>query len=150
MRVPPKSMILLMLLFCDSFALDGGDPVHEQFPTVLQSEPSTSVRTAMIMENGVSVPSNFPHVNITVNDNPDTGLVFLSTSWNSYPQYSMILDNSGNPVWYICTEGEERRDFKVQPNGWLTMLIRDGYGGSNDNLRGQNERSRGKIRRLVN
>ncbi len=84
----------------------------------------------MIMPNGVSVPSSFPHVNITINDNPDTSLIFISTSWGSFPQYSMILDNSGNPIWYICTEGEERRDLKVQPNGWLTMLIRDGYGGS--------------------
>lgn len=95
-------------------------------PSISQSQTGEP----MIMPNGVSVPSTFPHVNITINDNPDTGLIFLSTSWGSYPQYSMILDNTGNPIWYIRTKGEERRDLKVQPNGWLTMLIRDGYGGS--------------------
>ena len=33
---------------------------------------------AMIMPNGVSVPSDFPHVNITVNNNPSSEYFFLS------------------------------------------------------------------------
>lgn len=83
----------------------------------------------LIMENGVSVPGDFPHVNITVNDNPDSGYIFLN-NWGP-PNYNIIFENSGAPLWYWRTP-DKRRDFKVQPNGWLTMLVRDGYGGSGE------------------
>ena len=74
-----------------------------------------------VILNGISIPTDFPRVNITVNDHPDTGYIFLNTSWNSYPHYSLILDNSGNPIWYIRTQ-DNRQDLKVQPDGRLTML----------------------------
>jgi hypothetical protein len=85
--------------------------------------------SARIMENGVSVPSDFPHVNITVNNNPDSGFIFLN-NWGP-PNYNIIFENSGAPFWYWRTP-DRRRDFKVQSNGWLTMLVRDGYGGSGE------------------
>ena len=82
---------------------------------------------AMTMENGVSVPSDFPAIDITVNDNPDPGLIFLNS--RDAPAYQLILENSGAPYWYMKVP-DDRRDFKPQPNGWMTMLVRDGYGGS--------------------
>lgn len=86
-----------------------------------------STGQATIMENGVSVPGDFPHVRVTVNDNPDSGFIFLN-NWGP-PNYNLILENSGAPFWYHRTrDWDNRRDFKVQPNGWLTMLIRGGYG----------------------
>jgi len=92
-----------------------------------KSHHTTAVKKAMIMENGVSVPGDFPHVNVTVNDHPDSGFVFLN-NWGP-PNYIMIFENSGAPFWYYRSKDwDRRRDFKVQPNGWLTMLIRGGYG----------------------
>jgi hypothetical protein len=70
-----------------------------------------------IMENGVSVPGDFPFVEVTVNNHPSPGKIFL----NNYggPPYMMILENSGAPYFYNKTE-DRQRDFKVQPNGLLT------------------------------
>jgi hypothetical protein len=84
---------------------------------------------AMIMENGVSVPSDFPHVDISVNDNPDSGYIFIDNRGGGGKPYNIIFNNSGAPIWYLRTP-DERRNLVVQPNGWLTMMIRDGYGGS--------------------
>lgn len=80
---------------------------------------------AGIMPNGVSVPSNFPHINITINDNPDSGYIFLDNRTSGDNSYNVIFDNTGSPIWYWQTP-DERRDMKVQHNGMLTMLARDG------------------------
>jgi hypothetical protein len=84
---------------------------------------------AQITQNGVSVPADFPHVNITQSNNPSSDYIFLN-NWGP-PNYNIIFDTSGAPVWYWKTP-DRRRDFKLQDNGWLTMLVRDGYGGSGD------------------
>ena len=78
----------------------------------------------MIMPNGVSVPSDFPHVDIFVNDNPAPGYIFIDYS-GSPTNYAMILDNSGAPVWY--KRGSTARDFKVQKNGIITWTNFVGY-----------------------
>ncbi|MDX1739833.1 MAG: aryl-sulfate sulfotransferase [Rhodothermales bacterium] len=79
-----------------------------------------------IVINGVSIPSDFPFMDVTVSDDPAPGYIFLN-NWGGQP-YNMILDNAGAPVWYLRTP-DRRRDFKLQPNGRLTMLIRGGFGG---------------------
>ncbi len=80
----------------------------------------------MIMPNGVSVPSNFPKINITINDNPDPEYIFIDNRTSGSNSYNVIFDNNGSPIWYWQTN-DERRDMKVQKNGVLTMLARDGY-----------------------
>ncbi|MBN1782821.1 aryl-sulfate sulfotransferase [bacterium] len=113
------------------------EPVRPTEPSSLRKNGTGSPgrkTQAMTMPNGVSVPSDFPHVSITVNDNPDDGYIFIDNrggSWHSQP-YNVIFDNTGSPVWYWRVP-DERRDFKVQKNGWATMMIRWGYeefGGS--------------------
>jgi len=90
--------------------------------------PSTpgTVNSFPIVRNGISFPTDFPWLDIFINDNPDTGNIFLCTYVKPY--YSMILDNIGNPIWYIKTS-DRRRDFKVQKDGRLTMLIQQGFDG---------------------
>lgn len=85
---------------------------------------------AMIMQNGVSVPSDFPHVDISVNDNPAPGYIFID--YDSSIDYTMILDNTGAPVWY--KRGSKGRDFKVQKNGMLTMVGGGGFIGYDQNF----------------
>jgi len=80
-----------------------------------------------IMSNGVSVPSDFPHVNITHNNNPSSDYIFLNTMIP--PFYNIIFNTLGDPVWYRKTS-DLREDFRVQANGWITMQIREGYGES--------------------
>ncbi len=101
-------------------------------PTELSTEPETlgaslakpADAQARIMPNGVSVPSDFPHINVSVNDNPDEGYIFLN-NWRNENPYNIIFDNDGSPVWYErFSNGDRRRDFKVQPNGMITMLAR--------------------------
>jgi hypothetical protein len=83
----------------------------------------TALDESVIMPNGVSVPSNFPLINITINDNPDSGYIFLDNRTGGSNSYNVIFDNTGSPIWYWQRD-DERRDMKVQHNGVLTMLAR--------------------------
>jgi hypothetical protein len=76
------------------------------------------VEEPIIMSNGVSVPSDFPEVLITVNNNPSPGYLFLE-----HAGFTMMLDNKGDPVWYRRGNG---RDFKVQKNGMITWTRFEG------------------------
>jgi hypothetical protein len=78
-----------------------------------------------IMPNGVSVPSDFPQISITVNSNPASDYIFIDTRGGNGKPYNVIFDNTGSPVWYQLMP-DERRDMKVQANGVLTMLARTG------------------------
>jgi len=102
----------------------------EKMPVTARLRKSTSPKIsgkARILSNGVSVPANFPEIDVSLNNNPDDGLIFIN--YRRYPRYQLILENSGEPVWYWRVP-DDRRDFKAQPNGQLSMMIRDGYGGS--------------------
>lgn len=90
--------------------------------------PLNPVNLIPVIQNGVVIPSDFPRINITVNDNPDTGLIFINNWGGVY--YMMILDNQGDPVWYEKVP-DRRRDFKLQKDGRLTMFVSQGYDGGN-------------------
>jgi len=77
----------------------------------------------MIMGNGVSVPSDFPHVRLTKSRNPGDGYIF--TEYRGETLYALILDNSGAPVWYRRGTGAE--DLKVHRNGMITETQFKGY-----------------------
>ncbi len=79
---------------------------------------------AGIMPNGVSVPSDFPQINITTNSNPDPDPIFIDNRGGGGNPYNVIFDNNGSPIWYMKMP-DERRDMKVQHNGVMTMLARD-------------------------
>ncbi|NQT26974.1 aryl-sulfate sulfotransferase [candidate division KSB1 bacterium] len=96
----------------------------QEKPARFTHEASEPVKTS-IRANGVSVPSDFPRISITINNNPDSGYIFLNNRGG--PPYSMILDNNGDPVWYWKT-WDRRRNIKVDDNGMLSMMIRGGYG----------------------
>ncbi|MBN1974783.1 MAG: aryl-sulfate sulfotransferase [Sedimentisphaerales bacterium] len=113
------SLVLGTRLDSDEEVLSSGSPL-------LQTQMLSSANGPVIMPNGVSVPGNFPQIKITVNDNPDSGYIFLDNRTTGNNSYNIIFDNTGSPVWY-CQTNDERRDMKVQPNGVLTMLARDGY-----------------------
>ena len=79
---------------------------------------------SMIMPNGVSVPGDFPYIDVRVNGSTADGYIFINNWGDSH--YNMILENDGSPVWYQRTP-DERRDMKVQKNGLMSMLVRQGY-----------------------
>ena len=74
--------------------------------------------------NGISIPSDFPWADITINDNPDPGYIFISHFDGSF--YNIIMDNTGAPVWYRKTRAFGA-DFKVQSNGLITVRTLRGY-----------------------
>jgi hypothetical protein len=86
---------------------------------------SASVGVAGIMSNGVSVPSDFPWISITTNLNPCPDPIFIDNRGGGGKPYNVIFDNNGMPIWYQRMP-DERRDMKVQHNGVMTMLARDG------------------------
>lgn len=71
---------------------------------------------AVIMPNGVSVPSDFPKVTTTINSNSSPGYLFLDTGNGSKP-YTMILNDNGLPIWYRRGRME---NFKVEQNHLIT------------------------------
>ena len=105
-------------------------------PPVARDQNAAAIGVAGIMPNGVSVPSDFPWVNITVNTNPCANPIFINNRDGGGDPFNVIFDNSGNPIWY-SRYPDERHDMKIQHNGILTMLARDGpgnhYNGFNTN-----------------
>jgi hypothetical protein len=85
---------------------------------------AASKGVAGIMPNGVSVPSDFPWIAITTNNNPDPEPIFIDNRGGGGDPFNVIFDNNGNPIWY-SKYPDERRDMKVQHNGTLTMLARN-------------------------
>jgi len=92
-------------------------------------QPMDINEPAQIMGNGVSVPSDFPHVEITVNDDPSPDYLFIDYHTTTL-DYTMILNNDGAPVWY--QKGLRAQDFKVQKNGILTLFAGPGFTGHDD------------------
>jgi len=72
--------------------------VAAQPSTEASSAPASVSGGAVIMDNGVSVPSDFPHVRITKCRYPADGYIFIS--YNRDTPYTLIMDNFGAPVWY--------------------------------------------------
>jgi hypothetical protein len=86
----------------------------------------TDLHQPMIMANGVSVASDFPHIDVSTRNDPAEGYLFLN-NWRDEGPYDIIFDDRGYPVWYMRTAfGDRRRDFTVQKNGVITMLCRVG------------------------
>jgi hypothetical protein len=97
-------------------------------PFPLQKGGFITNEEGVILLNGVSVPSDFPFIDVFINDQPAPGAIFCNNwNWNGKMMYSLILDNSGAPLWY-WRHNEDRRDLRVQ-QGLLTMRVRGGYGG---------------------
>lgn len=102
---------------------DEGDEIPKKQPNL---KSTSNTHEARVLSNGVSIPSDFPELDIPINNNPDPAYIFIN--YRNHPAYQLILQHNGEPVWYLRVH-EDRRDFKAQPNGQLSMMIRDGYGG---------------------
>jgi hypothetical protein len=106
---------------------DRFDPDRRIFPATSSETPEplpsppAEVYLPQILPNGVSVPSDFPRIAISVSDNPDPGLIFLDNGAWVGRHYAVIFDNSGLPVWYKYAPIEGNLD--VQRNGLLTMFV---------------------------
>jgi len=72
---------------------------------------------ALTLPNGVSIPSDFPRVIITARGNPAQDYIWLENVDPEGPEYKMILDNNGYPVFYQRGRAE---DMMVQLNGQIT------------------------------
>ncbi len=114
----------------DDLVSEGAPPTEkEETPPVDSSVMEedgierATVGAPMIMPNGVSVPSDFPAMDIQNLGPTADGYIFIDYSGS--PGYTMILENSGAPVWY--QRGSAHRDFKVQKNGILTWTNFQGY-----------------------
>ena len=76
--------------------------------------------------NGVTIPSDFPRVDVRVSDNPSPGYLFTSTFYGT--PYIMILNNQGMPIYYKRMQ-DRPYDFKRQPTGVLTHYDRKNVHG---------------------
>ncbi len=72
-------------------------------------------------------PADLPPLTVTASDSPTSGYIFLATNMNEpfyqrYGNYLMIVDNTGNPVFYRNIGDERGWDFKIQPTDVLTYF----------------------------
>ncbi len=69
------------------------------------------------------LPSDFPELSVEQSNNPSPGYIFLANFTDQinspYGNYLMIVDNTGNPVFYKKMP-QSCLDFKIQPNGIFT------------------------------
>jgi len=72
--------------------------------------------------NGVSVPGDFPFIDVSILKETAPGKIFISNRGGS--PYMMILENDGTPYFYKRLP-LSTFDFKLQPTGTLTMWHRD-------------------------
>lgn len=73
--------------------------------------------------NGYILPVDFPEVEITVSEEPDSGYIFLTNFMApKATPYMMILDNTGFPIFFQRIT-HPVVDFKKQPNGLLTYYF---------------------------
>ncbi len=105
-----RILLLLSLTFCSVLVAQ-----------TITVSPSLSTT---IFPNGVSVPSDYPHVKFTVKGNAAPGYIFIN-NWGGTP-YIAILDSNGSPVFYRRMPGNAR-DFKVQRNGNLSYRIAEPF-----------------------
>jgi regulation of enolase protein 1 (concanavalin A-like superfamily) len=100
---------------------------RQKAPSTFTTQQKTA-QGPRIMPNGVSVPGDFPHINVATNKPTGDGYIFIN-NWRNEGPYNIIFDNDGSPVWYQRqADGDRRRDFKVQKNGTISMLNRSGPG----------------------
>ncbi len=87
------------------------------FNDLVENENTYSRSTNTRTINGISVPSDFPRIEVGISKETAPGKLFLN-NWGGRP-YIMILENDGTPYFYQRVE-DRARDFKVQPTGTLT------------------------------
>lgn len=91
----------------------GQTSADEEPAAVVLQNGTTPVRVV----NGVSLPSDFPELDIKQSGATDDGLIFISSA-----SYSMILYNDGTPHFYRKSLGNSKLwDFTVQ-TGLLTLM----------------------------
>jgi len=79
------------------------------------------MRTGLVSPpSAISVPSDFPFVDVMILDSPAEGQIFLN-NWGGTP-YLLILEDDGTPLFYRRMAAYAR-DFKVQPTGLLTYHV---------------------------
>ncbi len=85
-----------------------------------------SIGDPFTFANGVTIPSDFPRVDVRISENPSPGYLFTSTFYGT--PYIMILNNDGMPVFYKRMQ-DRPYDFKRQPTGVLTHYDRNNMHG---------------------
>jgi hypothetical protein len=87
--------------------------------------PSSTARSAAGTGSYVTVPADFPTISVTTPASSTApGLVFVAPflSAPSALGYLLMLDNSGQPVYYQRLPNDYGLDFKVLPDGTLSYL----------------------------
>ena len=122
--ISPKTQALLS-------AWDWDEIYSEFYNDEIAITPSNN---GLITDIDDNLPSDFPIINVPVNDNPAPGYVFLSNHGQDYgaSSYLLILDNDGSPVYYKKLE-RLVNDFKLSRNNLITYC-EFARGGTFDNV----------------
>jgi hypothetical protein len=132
MVTAPMPGSLPLALSSPAPSLAGAPKEHQSEISTAPSQPNHSPKVTLF-SNGVAVPSDFPTVQITANNNPSPGYLFLENALDGVPPYTMMLDNNGLPIWY---RRGRMYDFKIQKNGVITWGVTQntGFSGFDQNF----------------
>ncbi len=99
-------------------------------PNPVPSDPTRSKAAGIATTiNGVSVPSDFPVINVQQHGEIAPGRLFFGSTFGTLGNYIIILNNDGTPYFYRKYPGPagfynaKSGDFKLQPTGVLTAFI---------------------------
>ena len=112
-------LIGLFFLFASSHTVSGKLPTGPENSDYLILGDSAVGEDPYVI-NGVSIPVDFPKIDISVTGDTDSGYLFLS-NWEG-PPYIMILKNDGTPYYYQRIDNPSF-EFKVQQNGLLSRTL---------------------------
>lgn len=92
---------------------------NAQIPSGEQRLKKSMGRDSRLL-NGVSVPADFPEFDISINDNPDSGSIFLTTIRER--GYALILDSQANLLFY-WRQPSVMMSFKAQPDNRISVIV---------------------------
>lgn len=92
------------------------DGIHKQ-----SSQTAGQIRTI----NGVTVPSDFPEIQVTRYSETAPGKIFFGSTFGSIGNYLVILENDGTPAFYrrFPSHSNGSGEFRVQPGNRLTAFF---------------------------
>jgi hypothetical protein len=106
----PKLNIDYSSYFFVSTKTNGLQAAYEE----TQENDVTSVSNPVRLVNGVSLPKDFPEINVRQNGETADGFIFITT-YDLAVNYAMILRNDGTPYYYRRRLGKSRLwDYTVQ------------------------------------
>ena len=107
----------------DQNPLNGSAGAKSTVQNITGNEVPAKIYGEMSVINGVSVPGDFPKIDVITMNQTASGKLFYANGQGFPNPYVVICENDGTPYYYQRLSYSAAQDFKVQPTGTLTMWV---------------------------